>query len=250
VGTVQGTLTCISIATKFHKSVQDHVCALAHCEYENGYIIFNRIDSGKEVWRRASDFDNATPPAASLPDHLQLRAYTDAATRYHSDTLRGHFRPWALITVPIFTRAFRFVYPHLLVASEAQAFVWDIPTMTNTITIHDTQTVVDGSLGRINYVEMNDRYIIICGSHQLRIFSKNQGALLFHIQGSKSTYATSALHLSSLSNEHEHGTRDVVLIPRVTTRHVNDVTALPAQVLMDGLPLDDFVAGMFCHVQD
>jgi hypothetical protein len=122
--------------------------------------------------------------------------------------------------------------------------------MRNIITIHDIQTVVDrGILGRINYVEMSDRYIIICGSQQLRIFSKSpQGGLLFHIPGSQSTYATSALDLSNLSNEYEHGTRDLVLIPRVTTRHVNDITAPPASLppgLVEAMQFDDFVAGMF-----
>lgn len=236
--------TYISIVTKFSKSFQEHVCECAHCEYGDGYIVFNRIDNVKEVWRRACDFHNATLPAESLPDELQLRASAGAAEFYHSRTLRGHFLPWALVDMPVFGRAFRFVYPNLLVASEDEAFVWDIPTMRNIITIHDTQTPVDGAiLGLINYVELSDRYIIICGTGQLRIFSKSpQGALLYHIPTSTSTYAKSTL---DLSNEYERGTPGIVLSPLATRRHAKDITATAQPLPPHLMRFDGFVAGMF-----
>jgi len=102
----------------------------------------------------------------------------------------------------------------------------DIPSMRHAITIYDTQAPVDGAiLGRINYVEMNERYVILCGSQQLRIFSRSpQGALLYHIPASKTTYAKSAL---DLPDDYEHGTGDMVLTPRATSARFNDLTAAP-----------------------
>jgi hypothetical protein len=225
---------------------QDYVCELAHCEYGGGYIIFNRLGNFKEVWRRACDFDNTTLPTESFPDALQLEASANAAEQYHSDTLRGHFRPWGLIALPTFGRAFRFVWPNLVVAAEDQAFVWDIPSMRHAITIYDTQAPVDGAiLGRINYVEMNERYVILCGSQQLRIFSRSpQGALLYHIPASKTTYAKSAL---DLPDDYEHGTGDMVLTPRATSARFNDLTAAPETLppaMVDVMRFDDFVAGV------
>jgi hypothetical protein len=219
-------------------SAQDYVCELAHCEYGAGYIIFNRLGNAKEVWRRAGDFHDVSLPTQSLPDELQLRASADAAELHYSNTLHGHFLPWALIELPIFGRAFRFVHPYLLVAAENQACIWNITTM-DLITIHDTQMPVEEDiLGRINYVEMNERYVIICGSKQLRIFSK-QGALLYHIPACKSTYANSVL---DLTDKYEHGTRDMVLIPRATSAHT---PRPPPSALLDIVRYDDFVAGMY-----
>lgn len=77
--------------------------------------------------------------------------------------------------------------------------------------------------------------MIICGSQQLRIFSK-QGALLYHIPACRSTYAKSAF---GLAKEYDHGTGDMVLIPRATSVH----TATPlASALVDNTRFDDFVA--------
>ena len=234
------------IMTDVSNSAQDYVCEQAHCEYGGGYMIFNRPENFKEVWRRACDCYGVTIPTESLPDELQRNASADATKQHPSDTLHGHFLPWALIEMPAFTRAFRFVYPTLVAAAEDQAFLWDIPTSRNTITIHDIQMPVDGAiLGRINYVELSERFVIICGSQQLRIFSKNpQGALLYHIPASKSSYAKTAL---DLPDEHEHNNRNLILVPRTTSAHVNDITTNPEPLppaLVDVMRFDDFVAGM------
>jgi hypothetical protein len=134
----------------------------------------------------------------------------------------------------------------LVVAAENQAFIWDIPSMRHAITIYDTQAPVDGAiLGRINYVEMNERYVILCGSQQLRIFSRSpQGALLYHIPASKTTYAKSAL---DLPDDYEYGTGDMVLTPRATSARFNDLTAAPETLppaMVDVMRFDDFVAGV------
>lgn len=225
------------------------MCQQAHCEYGNGYIIFNRPGNFKEIWRRARDFHTDTPSTAEhSPDENMLKASADAAERYRSNTLRGHFLPYALLELPAFGRAFRFDGKSLLVAAENQAFIWDIfPTVRLSITIHDIQAPIDGAiLGRINYVDINDRYVIICGSQQLRIFSKSpQGAFLYHIPASKAIYAKSALDLSA---EYEHGAGDTVLAPQIASTYSNDITATPAPLppaLVDVMRFDDFVAGTF-----
>jgi hypothetical protein len=193
---------------------------------------------------------NVTYPTEFPPDELQMKASADAAEVHHSDDLRGHFLPWGLLELPIFGRAFRFVYPTLLVVAENRAFLYDIPTMRHTTIVDDIQTQVDGSiLGRINYVELTDRYVVICGSQQLRVFSNSrQPTLLYHISASKSFYAKVAL---DLAEGHENDNPDLVLIPRATSAHINDVSATPEPLppaLVDVMRFDDFVAGTYGHV--
>ncbi|KAG1742642.1 uncharacterized protein EDB91DRAFT_1127241 [Suillus paluster] len=154
----------------------------AHCEYEHGYIIFNRHDNCKEVWRYAHDFQDSDIPEDFKPDDPMINASQDSARRFASSTNRGHFRPWALLQMPEFTRAFRFSYPTLLSAGAINAYLWDIPTSRLVETISNIQAPnQDGMLGRLNYVEVNDHYAFFCGSIQLRIFARGGGALVYHL---------------------------------------------------------------------
>ncbi|KAG2364836.1 hypothetical protein BDR07DRAFT_1482157 [Suillus spraguei] len=154
----------------------------AHCEYDHGYIIFNRHDNSKEVWRCACDFQDSEIPEDFKPDETMITASRDAAQRYASPTNRGHFRPWALLFTPESTRAFRFSYPTLLSAAANQAYLWDVPTSCLIETISNLQAPnQDGALGPLNYVEVNDQYAFFCGSNQLRIFARGGGALVYHL---------------------------------------------------------------------
>ncbi|KAG1726149.1 hypothetical protein EDB19DRAFT_1753265 [Suillus lakei] len=159
-----------------------HVDDYAHCEYDHGYIIFNRHDNSKEVWRYARDFQDSEIPEDFKPDESMIKASREAAQRYASPTNRGHFKPWALLHMPEVTRAFRFSYPTLLSAGANNAYLWDVPTSRIVETIGNIQAPnQSGTLGRLNYVEVNDHYAIFCGSIQLRIFARSGGALVYHL---------------------------------------------------------------------
>ena len=84
--------------------------------------------------------------------------------------------------MPETTRAFRFSYPTLLVASEDNAYIWNVPEGRLVETIRDIQkSRHDDRLGVISYVEVNDKYAFICGSNQLRIFERGGGTLVFQL---------------------------------------------------------------------
>ncbi|KAF9225167.1 hypothetical protein BS17DRAFT_730398 [Gyrodon lividus] len=159
-----------------------HVVEYAHCEYDHGYIIFNRHDNCKEVWRRSIDVDDDQVSRTSPPDNQMLEVSTQAGIKFHSASRRGHFRAWALLHMPEITRAFRFSYPTLLASASNNAYIWDVPRSHLIEIIRDTQQPRNGStLGSINYVEVNDHYAFICGSAQLRVFSRDGGALVYQL---------------------------------------------------------------------
>lgn len=112
-----------------------------------------------------------------------LEASEQAATNFHSpDRHRGHFKAWALLRMPEITRAFRFAYPTLLATASNNAFVWDVPRSQLISVIRDLQRPHHKQLlGNINYVEVNDLYVFVCGGRGLRIFGREDGALLYQL---------------------------------------------------------------------
>lgn len=214
-----------------------------HVEYDKGYIVFGRLGGFLEVWRQASNCQDAEMPTENMPDEHQLRV-SAAATEFHrSSNLRGHFIPWALIEMPSFGRVSRLVYPILVMASEERAFLWDVQTAHLKITIQDIQRPIEGTiLGRINYVELCEQYVVICGSKQLRIFSNSpRGDLLYHIPAFTRSYAKSSNIIA------RPGQNDVVdekiLIPRnLIARTAKTYEGHPNRPVHANF--DDFVAGM------
>ncbi|OJA19664.1 hypothetical protein AZE42_02828, partial [Rhizopogon vesiculosus] len=159
-----------------------HVPGYVHCEYDRGYIVFNRHNNSKEVWRLARRFQHSDIPDNSRPNGSMITASHEAARRYPSSTGRGHFRPWALIQMPEHTSNFRLSYPTLILASKNNAYVWDVPTSRLVETISNIQGGDQhGSLGCLNYVDVNDKYAFVCGSLQLRIFRRNGGGLVYKL---------------------------------------------------------------------
>ncbi|KAH7889270.1 hypothetical protein F5I97DRAFT_495561 [Phlebopus sp. FC_14] len=159
-----------------------YVVNYAHCEYDHGYIIFNRHDNCKEVWRHSVDIRDEAVSEDYPPDEQMRNAYADASSKFQTGRRKGQFTPWSLLRMPEITRAFRFSYPTLLASATHNAYLWDVPKARLVETIRDIQQVRDGNmLGRINYVEVNDRYAFLCGSFQFRIFAREGGALVFHL---------------------------------------------------------------------
>ena len=172
--------------------LQTHAVHYAHCEYDRGYIVFNRRDNYKEVWRRTVDADGVQHPEMSPPDKKMLEASTQAAATFHSaESHWGHFKAWALLRIPEDTRAFRFSYPTLVAAATNNAYLWDVPRSQLVSVIRDIQRKHHSQhLAAINYVEVNDLYVFICGGRGLRIFAREGGALLYQLSTIELSSAT------------------------------------------------------------
>lgn len=129
-------------------------------------------------------------------------------------TSKGSFKPWAVLTAPELTRAYRFVYPNLLVAGSEKAYVWDVLTCDMALVVPDIQAVVDGeNLGRINYVELSPLHVLICGTRQLRLFDRTTGALAYHIKCSRLPPWSSLEIVSIHPTAHASPNNDLQVLP-------------------------------------
>ena len=98
---------------------------------------------------------------------------------------------WALLRLPETARTFRFSYPTILAAAMHNAYLWDIPTSQQVSVVRNTNRCHhDQLLGTINYVEVNDSYVFICGGRGLRIFGREDGALLYQLSTVELSSAT------------------------------------------------------------
>ncbi|KAH9047901.1 hypothetical protein EDB84DRAFT_1434624 [Lactarius hengduanensis] len=119
----------ICITTHTSGGISLYVRPFSHCEYDNGYLVFDRMSEEKEVWRLASDFSAEGEVAThSPPDVEQMDASACAATVYHQYAPRGQFRPWAVLALPSFTIMYRLAYPTLIFANSRHAFLYDLRT--------------------------------------------------------------------------------------------------------------------------
>jgi len=155
---------------------------------------------------------------------------------YSSTAPRGHFKPWAFLWMPEFTSAFRFIYPTLLVAAWDRAYLWDIPTCQLVQTITEIQCPGPGSptLGNINYVELSERHVFICGTSTIRIFSRGSGEHVLDIPSIQTSYANR--HYKILPDNHLHAMPGSILLPHETRSYFTP--AMPEHRL-----IDEFVAG-------
>jgi hypothetical protein len=154
----------------------------------------------------------------SRPDLHQGFASSWAGQVHRSETERGHFMPWALLEFDGFTRAYRFVYPTLLVSAFDRAFLWHIPSAELSQTILDLQTLADGHpLGDINYVELSERYVFICGSNQLRIFSRSTGKMVWHIPHSRTIGGSWLMHVDLRAQSILPALDDAVFVPQIAS---------------------------------
>ena len=156
-----------------NRRLQVKVICSSTCEYDNGYLVFDRISGAKEVWRLASDFSAEGEVAAhSPPDSDQMFLSARAAEVYQP---HGHFRPWALLRSDEFKgRVCRLAYPTLISAN----YRYD--------SLHDVRT---GSLVqtfdvRIRYchsVDVNERHAFVCERDVVHVFSRESGSEVLRI---------------------------------------------------------------------
>ncbi|KAH8984937.1 hypothetical protein EDB92DRAFT_2032795 [Lactarius akahatsu] len=157
-----------------------YVRPYAHCEYDNGFLVFDREDGAKEVWRLASDLSTEGEVAADAPpDSRQMDASARAVMVYHQYAPRGQFRPWALLTFPEATRAYRLAYPTLICASDDHAFLHDVRTgylvQTIDFDIHLQE------LSYVAYVDVNERHAFVSEQDAVHVFSRESGSEVLQI---------------------------------------------------------------------
>src|SRR5712691_10645404 len=130
----------------------------------------DRLDG---YWRLASDFAVEDEVAShSPPDEGQRRVSTFAAAMHHRYAPHGHFRPWAKLSFPEFTRAYRFAYPTLLCTNDEHAFLHDVRTgvLVQTIDL-DVQPHPGGG---VCYVDVNERHAFVCEARALHVYSRDR----------------------------------------------------------------------------
>ena len=79
---------------------QTYIRTWAHCEYEIGYRIFDRFDRYMDVYLVNYFALDNWGASHSLLDEERLRPSTFAAANHHRYAPRGHFRPWARLSLP------------------------------------------------------------------------------------------------------------------------------------------------------
>lgn len=216
-------------------SSQAYVRAHAHCEYDHGFLIFDRLGHAKEVWRLACDSEDGEIALHAPPDDRQIKYCEQAYSRHPAAVNdRGHFRPWALITYPERTLAFRFVYPTLLTAGAHNVYLHDVRTGE---TIRVLENALDDSSlawNMITYLELSARHVFVATEDWLRVFSRADGSHLLTLRRSDQD----SYHHITVAPGQDPGfeslSSNAVLVPQVlSTRRGTEVG-------------NDFVAGRYC----
>jgi len=121
---------------------------------------------------------------------------------HHRYAPRGHFRPWAKLSLPESTLAFRFAYPTLLCANNKHAFLHDVRTgaLVQTIDLNieewldevgeeelEMEPVVgEEEVRGLCYVDVNERHAFVCGVRSLHVFARDGGAEVLRISSDAS----------------------------------------------------------------
>ena len=207
--------------------LQSHVRSRAHCEYENGYLVFDRdhVDGAKEVWRLASEFTAEGEVAAyAPPDNEQMDASARAAGLYHQYAPRGQFRPWALLRCHELTRAYRLVYPTFICASYERAFLHDVRTGSLVQTI-------DIRLQDLRYVDVNEHHAFVCDPDAVHVFSRESGTEVLRIP------ANAAVRCSQRVEDPFLVSGDWFITPLSVYPEVDEFRCVP-----------EFIAGVCTHI--
>ncbi|KAH9038547.1 hypothetical protein EDB85DRAFT_2189366 [Lactarius pseudohatsudake] len=177
-----------------------YVRPYAHCEYDNGYLVFDRKDGAKEVWRLASDLSTEGEVAADAPpDSRQMDASARAVMVYRQYAPRGQFRPWALLTFPEATRAYRLAYPTLICASDDHAFLHDVRTGSLVQTIGIDIRLPE--LNSVSYVDVNERHVFVSEKDAVHVFSRESGSEVLQIPADATVECSQLVEEPSLVSE-------------------------------------------------
>jgi len=154
-----------------------YVAPYTHLEYSHGFIVFNRLGGDLEVWQRETDRD--APGLSPNPDAAQFDVWQGSP---NLPAARGQYRPFAVLSNPSATRAYRLVYPHLLVAlwSVMEVYIWHIPTAA-LVQILTLTIPWDNPRPDICYVEISDDHVFLCLSAGLVVYSRQTGTAVFEV---------------------------------------------------------------------
>ena len=136
--------------------------------------------------------------------------------------------------MPERTRAFRFSYPILGVSALNNIYLWDVRTGALIQTISTSLFFWTGFLGDIHYIELGPRHVFLCGSHALRVFSRETGRFVLDVSSSQSTYGRLGYKIAS-------DERGACLQGAVVMQHHAVVGVRDAG---EGDIVDEFIAGM------
>ena len=147
----------------------------AHCEYDHGFLIFDRPGSLLDVWRRKRD-SQSDPLRASLGPHALQEWANGQAIQWPqsvSQDDRGAFVPFTLIFTPSSICAYRFVYPSLLAISHdyPEAYLYDIPTgqLQQRVSLFNSLHL----RLHVENMDFSARHIVVCADGRgLLIFSR------------------------------------------------------------------------------
>jgi len=171
---------------------QEFCDPLAHCEYDEGYLVFNRLNNYKEVWRRRIDVLGVPADAwpsepHNKPDLRMIEAYLAARDKYldpsrdeDPDLIRGQFVPWAcLLTAedPEEDPGFQLTRGTLLVSGASSAFLYGIEKaeLQQTIQVHPA------GFGELRYVDVSEHHVFMAGTFQLNVYDRASGSCVLNI---------------------------------------------------------------------
>lgn len=185
-------------------------------------------------------------PADVSRDEYQQYAYEWSKATFGTTTTRGHFKPWAILLMQEPTRAFRLVYPTFLTVSRDRAFLYNVETAQLVQTIDNIQSPdFEGvALGDINYVELSEKYVFICGTKSLKLYYRSDGKPALCVPSWHSGIAACSASLDSsnwatrLSPSQHQATSE--LLPQVVTVSRNSAKRRRDSAYRDA---DEFIAG-------
>ena len=172
---------------------QEFCDPLVHCEYDEGYIVFNRYDGYKEVWRRMIDVldipEEAWPSDPhNKPDEDMIEAsliaqdqYLDASRSRDPDHLRGQFVPWARLPDPENGRMFKLTRGTLLVSSDETAFLYDVgkAELQQIIGVHSLD------FGQLQFVDISEQHVFVVGTLRLNVYDRTSGSNVLRIDAGR-----------------------------------------------------------------
>ncbi|KAF9643602.1 hypothetical protein BDM02DRAFT_3123197 [Thelephora ganbajun] len=174
-------------------SLDEEFCdPLAHCEYDEGYIVFDRIGSYVEIWRRRIDTLDIPEEAWPLephnkPDSLMIEAnliaqaqYLDTSRGRDPDHLRGQFAPWARLLIPEDPDdelAFKLTRGTLLASGAYKAFLYGVEKaeLQQTIELHTFGSE------QLRYVDVSNQHIFIVSALHLNVYDRANGSHVLSI---------------------------------------------------------------------
>ncbi|TDL20553.1 hypothetical protein BD410DRAFT_790777 [Rickenella mellea] len=163
------------------KLSSNYVRRRAHVEYASGYVIFDRLDPHSlEVWRLETPSWDGTSIPSDPPNRSRLHPTQIAASQheiqYRDPSGQGCFSPWAHLCPPTDMRAYRFVYPTLLVASFIghAMYLFDIPsaTLIQSVLLEEHRFFTEPD-ALLTYVELGARHIFVCTAHGILIVPRS-----------------------------------------------------------------------------